>query len=157
MSAIAWNCQGAGSYLTKQHLQELHRCFNPRFLFLSETKNNFSFMQDFKFEFGYDNLFTVEPAGRSGGLALFYMDDSEVNIEFSNERMIDIAAKIEGHKIFMTFVYGDPVVEYRERVWERLMRISLRRIGPWLMVGDFNEITSNLEKREGGSGRSHPS
>ncbi|XP_013669409.2 uncharacterized protein LOC125575758 [Brassica napus] len=59
------------------------------------------------------------------------------------------AAKIEGHKVFMTFVYGDPVVEYREMVWERLMRISLRRSGAWLMLGDFNEITSNLEKKGG--------
>ena len=127
MNAIAWNCQGAGAYLTKQHLKELHRCFSPRFLFLSETKNNFNFLQDFKFEFGYDNLFTVEPVGRSGGLALFYMNDDEVQIEFSNERMIDTAAKIEGQKVFITFVYGDPVIEYRELVWERLMRISLRR------------------------------
>uniref|UniRef100_A0A0D3BQJ0 DUF4283 domain-containing protein n=1 Tax=Brassica oleracea var. oleracea TaxID=109376 RepID=A0A0D3BQJ0_BRAOL len=82
--------------------------------------------------------------GRSGGLALFYMNDAEVQIEFSNERMIDIAAKIEGQKVFIIFVYGDPVVEYRELVWERLMRISLRRSGAWLMVGDFNEIISEI-------------
>lgn len=94
-------------------------------------------------------MFTVEPAERSGGLVLFYMNDADVNIEFSNDRMIDIAAKIKGHKVFMTFVYGDTVVEYRERVWERLTRISLRRSGAWLMVGDFNEITSNLEKKGG--------
>ena len=149
MNAIAWNCQGAGAYLTKQHLRELHRCFHPRFLFLSETKNNFNILQDFKFEFGYDNLFTVEPLGLSGGLALFYINDADVKIGFSNERMIDIEAKIEGHKVFTTFVYGDPVVEFREAVWERLMRISLQRTGPWLMVEDFNEITSNIEKKGG--------
>ena len=149
MNAIAWHCQGAGAYLTKKQLRELHRCFHPRFLFLSETKNNFNFLQDFKFEFGYDNLFTVEPLGLSGGLALFYMNDSEVKVEFFNERMIDIEAKIEGHKVFITFVYGDLVVEYREAVWERLMRISLQRSGPWLMVGDFNKIMSNSEKKGG--------
>ena len=77
------------------------------------------------------------------------MNDSDVKVEFSNERMIDIEAKIEGHKVFITFVYGDPVVEYREAVWERLMRISFQRSGPWLMVGDFNEITSNSEKKGG--------
>lgn len=38
---------------------------------------------------------------------------------------------------------------YREMVWERLMRISLRRSGAWLMLGDFNEITSNLGKKGG--------
>ena len=113
-------------------------------------------MQDYKFEFGYDNLFTVEPVGRSGGLALLYMNDAELKVDFSNERMIDVEAKIEGNKVFITFVYGDPVVECREDVWERLMRISFRRQGAWLMVGDFNEITSNSEKR-GGRKRSEAS
>ena len=58
--------------------------------------------------------------------------------------------------MFITFVYGDPVVEYRKVVWERLMRISLRRQEAWLMVGDFNEITSNSKKR-GGRKRSEAS
>ena len=79
----------------------MFRCFRPSFPFLSETKNNFNYLQDFKFEFGYDNLFTVEPVGRSGGLALFYMNDADVKVEFSNDRMIDIEAKIEGHKVFL--------------------------------------------------------
>ncbi|XP_048623656.1 uncharacterized protein LOC125592497 [Brassica napus] len=39
--------------------------------------------------------------------------------------------------------------KYRENVWERLTRMSLTRSGPWLMLGDFNEITSNLEKKGG--------
>ena len=149
MSAIAWNCQGAGAYLTKQHLRELHRCFIPSFLFLSETKNNFSFLQDFQFEFGYNKLFTVEPEGRSGGLALFYLDSFDVEILFSNNRMIDIVAILEGQRVFITFVYGDPVVECRENVWERLTRMSLTRNGAWLMLGDFNDITGNHEKKGG--------
>ena len=149
MSAIAWNCQGAGAFLTKQHLRELHRCFHPSFLFLSETKNNFSFMQDFQIEFGYDNLYTVDPVGRSGGLALFYMNASDVVINFSNTRMIDVEAQIEGHKVYITFMYGDPVVEYHENVWERLLRMSATRTGSWLLMGDFNEITSNVEKNGG--------
>ena len=107
MSAIAWKCQGAGAYLTKQHLRELHRCFLPSFLFLSKTKNNYYFLQDFQFEFGYNKLFTVEPEGRSGGLALFYLDSFDVTVLFSNNRMIDIEATIEGHKVYITFVYGN--------------------------------------------------
>lgn len=102
MSAITWNCQGAGAYLTKKHLRELHRCFTPSFLFLSETKNSYSFLQDFQFEFGYNKLFTVEPEGRSGGLALFYLDSFEVTILFSNDRMIDIEATIAGNKVYIT-------------------------------------------------------
>ena len=129
--------------------RELHRCFHPTFLFLSKTKNNFSFLQDFMLEFGYDHLFTVDLVGRSGGLALYYMDASDVTVNFSNNRMIDIESQMEGHKVFMTFVYGDPVIEYRENVWEKLLKISANRTGAWLLMGDFNEITSNPEKKGG--------
>ena len=38
--------------------------------------------------------------------------------------MIDIDAVIDGIKVFMTFVYGDPVLERIEHVWERLTRFS---------------------------------
>ena len=81
-------------------------------------------MQNIQADFGFDNLFTVEPLGLSGGLALFYMDEFQVNVLFSNNRMIDIEAVIDGIKVFMTFVYGDRVLERREQVWERLSRFS---------------------------------
>ena len=55
----------------------------------------------------------MEPEGRSGGLALFYLDSFDVTVLYSNNRMIDIEATIEGHKVYITFIYGDPVVEYR--------------------------------------------
>ena len=49
----------------------------------------------------------------------------------------------------MTFVYGDPVLERREQVWERLTCFSTIRNGLWFMIGDFNEITNHNEKTEG--------
>lgn len=91
----------------------------------------------------------MEPESTSGGLALFYLDSFDVTVLYSNNRMIDIEATIEGHKVYITFVYGDLVIKYRENVWERLTRISLTRSGPWLMLGDFNEITCHREKKGG--------
>ena len=150
MNTIAWNCQGAGADLTKEHLHELFHCFLPKFLFLSETKNNRRFLQDVQVSFGYDHVFTVDPVGRSGGLALFiWMTRRSVTILYTDAHMIDIETRLEGHAIFMTFVYGDPVVRHRDLVWERLSRMSTNRGGACFMIGDFNEITGNHEKREG--------
>ncbi|KAF8114914.1 hypothetical protein N665_0031s0005 [Sinapis alba] len=66
--------------------------------------------------------------------------------------MIDVEAIIDGIKVFMTFVYGDHVLERRDQVWERLTRFSTTRTGLWFMIGDFNEITDHNEK-EGGRRR----
>ncbi|CAA7024087.1 unnamed protein product [Microthlaspi erraticum] len=106
-------------------------------------------MHSFLNSFGYDKLFTVEPEGLSGGLALFYYDSFDVTVLSSSSRMIDVEATIEGKKVYMTFLYGDPVKECREIVWDRLIHISLQRKGNWLMIGDFNEIMGNHEKRGG--------
>ena len=45
------------------------------------------------------------------------MNEFQVNVLFSNNRMIDIESVIDGIKVFMTFVYGDHVLERREQVW----------------------------------------
>ena len=140
MNVVAWNCQG-GADLTKEHLEELYHCFLPRFLFLPETKNNRHVLQNLQVSYGYDQVCTVEPRGRSGGLALFYMDDPSVTILYADAHMIDIETRLEGHAIFMTFVYGDHVVRHRDLVCERLSRMSTNRNEPWFMIGDFNEIT----------------
>lgn len=70
--------------------------------------------------------------------------------------MIDIAVVIEGEKVSITFVYGDPVSENRGKVWDKLVEISSQRQGSWFMIGDFNEIIGNHEKR-GGRKRSETS
>ena len=68
-------------------------------------KNNLSFLQDFQFEFGYNKLFTVEPEGRSGGLAIFYLDSFDVFVLYSNNLMIDTEATIEGYKVYNFYIW----------------------------------------------------
>ncbi|WZY88833.1 hypothetical protein YC2023_045568 [Brassica napus] len=127
MRVLSWNCRGMGSHWTISYLREIWHKHKPDFLFLSETKQDFGFVQEFQSHFGYDNLVTVNPVGRSG-VAL-------------------------GKTVFLTFVYGDPVTDLREQVLERLTRYGLSRSDPWFIIGDLNEITGNHEK-EGGPLRS---
>ena len=91
--------------------------------------------------------------GRNGGLALFYNNDSQVQVLYSSNRMIDVEAVTHGKTVYRTFVYGDPVPKLREQVWERLTRYGLARSEPWFIIGDLNENTENHEN-DGGSLRS---
>ncbi|CAN7047957.1 unnamed protein product [Brassica oleracea var. botrytis] len=50
------------------------------------------FVQKFQALFGYDNLVTVDPLGRSGGLTLFYNNEHQVRVLYSSNRMIDVEA-----------------------------------------------------------------
>ena len=51
----------------------------------------------------------MDPIGRSCGLALFYNNMHQVKVLYSSNRMIYVEAEALGKKIFLTFVYGDPV------------------------------------------------
>ena len=91
-------------------------------MFLSETKQDFGFVQGFQSNFGYYSLVMVDPIGRSGGLALFYNNDYKVIILYSNNRMIDVEAVANGKQVFLTFVYGEPDQSLRDHAWEGLTR-----------------------------------
>ena len=106
-----------------------------------ETKKEFEFVQEFQSHFGFDNLVTVDPVGRSGGLALYYNNEYQVNVLYSSNRMIDVEAVALGKTVYMTFVYRDPVQDLREQVWERLTRYGISRSEPWFIIDDLNEIT----------------
>ena len=96
MKIISWNCQGLGSHWTFSYLREIWGKHKPAFLFLSETKQQFDFVQSVQFHFGYSHLHTVDPLGRSGGLALFYDSSFKVTILSSNNRIIDVETEYEG-------------------------------------------------------------
>ena len=98
---------------------------------------------------GYKYVHTVDPLGRSGGLALFHSHDFPVTIIYSRNRIIDIETSYKGKTIYISFVYGDPVQSLRDQVWKRLTRIGITRTEPWFVIRDLNEITGNHEKERG--------
>lgn len=45
--------------------------------------------------------------------------------------MIDVQVVISGINIYMTFIYGNPVLERRNQVWDCLTCFSTTKDGPW--------------------------
>ena len=41
-------------------------------------------LQNIHADLGFNKLFTVEPLGQSGGLALFFMDEFQIDVLFLN-------------------------------------------------------------------------
>ena len=96
MKILSWNYRGLGSKWTISYLREIRWKHKPVFLFLSETKQHFNFVQSFQFYFRYSHLHTVDPLGRSGGLALFYDSTYKVNIISSSNIIIDVETEYNG-------------------------------------------------------------
>ncbi|XP_013594546.1 PREDICTED: uncharacterized protein LOC106302626 [Brassica oleracea var. oleracea] len=118
----------------------------PDFLFLMETKQKDSYMIGLQKTLGYDRMFTVSPEGLSRGLAVLWKDCYKVEILPSDKRLIDMSVEMGSLFFFLSCIYGDPVRDRRQLVWDKLVNIGLTRDRAWALIGDFNELLDNSEK-----------
>jgi len=102
----------------------------------------------------FENLFFVERNNRGGGLALYWRNSIDLNIETFSKYHIDaIINKGKADAWRMTEFYGEPMTHKRSEAWSMLRQLNSRFNLPWLCVGDFNKLLQSSEKL-GGNNRS---
>jgi hypothetical protein len=155
MSTLSWNCRGLGQPQTIQELTRLIRDLCPNLVFLSETRQHNDRVSNLRFRLGLNKSFVVDSVGKGGGLALFWDDTIKIDILSYGLHYID--TKIWSSDLKKgwrgTFVYREPRVQDRGVMWQLLKRIKPHCSGPWLMIGDFNEVLWSFEHF---SSRRHP-
>lgn len=151
MKTACWNCRGLGNDSTVRRLKEINRLHLLDISALLETKQPDGFIQEKGLEMGFSKFVTVPPIGLSGGLVVFWRDHVDMSICFSSPNLVDLFIKSNEGDFYLSFVYGNPNPNYRNHLWERLERTyTVRKDYPWIIMGDFNEIMSNSEKKGGG-------
>ncbi|KAK1379690.1 hypothetical protein POM88_026434 [Heracleum sosnowskyi] len=150
MNALAWNCQGLGSPGKIQFLQSVTRSEKPNFVFLSETISSYEKMEKLCHKLGYEGFLAVEPQGRSGGIAMFWKGVDNVNLLSLSRSHIDVSVtKMNLDNWRLTGIYGEPDRAQRSKTWELLRNLSRDANLPWCLVGDFNNVKSQEEKKGG--------
>ncbi|CAN6346612.1 unnamed protein product [Urochloa humidicola] len=147
MNAMVWNCRGTGLPRTVQELTALVRAKSPSMVFLCETRNKGSRVENLRWRLGLKNCISVDSDGRSGGLALFWHESVEVNLIEKNLRYIDVSTRVSASDPWfrITFVYGVPQTNNRHHMWEALRRLRASSPLPWMVIGDFNEAMWGFE------------
>ncbi|CAM8905799.1 unnamed protein product [Rhodiola kirilowii] len=144
MSSLSWNCRGLGGAATVRALANLVRVYKPSLVGVMETKAEKGRTEQVRRQLGFDNGFTVERRGRSGGLALWWRKSSNVLVRSYSDYHID--AVVEEDSTFrVTLFYGHPMVNKRAETWELLRRLNADVDLPWLVFGDFNEVLFGWE------------
>lgn len=102
----------------------------PDILFLMETKNCRNVVVDLQEWLGYDRVYTINPIGLSGGLALLWKKNVILEVKNADKNMIDCLVHFGEFTFFLTCVYGEPANDGRSVVWERINRVGVNRKEP---------------------------
>jgi exonuclease III len=95
MSILSWNCRGLENFRTVWDLCRLVEEKRPKLIFLMETKLQSHRVEGIKLRVGFHNVFVVDSVGKSGGLALMWSDNIQVDIQNYSPRHINSMVKTE--------------------------------------------------------------
>jgi hypothetical protein len=110
MIMLSWNCRGFGNPQTVLDLHQMVKEKKLRFMFLMETLCTKTYVDRLRIRLGFESLFTVDPIGRSGSLALFWKEDRELEIFNFSRSHINAVIKEEDdtHSWRFTGFYDHP-------------------------------------------------
>ena len=136
-----------GNPRTVRDLAALVQSYNPKLVFLSETRQSEERMQSLRWRLGLKGCLARRCVGRSGGIALFWDESLAVNLITISNKVIDVSVQEDptSPPWRISFFYGEPRVVDRYLTWEFMKRIKSRSDKPWIMMGDFNETMWQFE------------
>ncbi|XP_074305800.1 uncharacterized protein LOC141641022 [Silene latifolia] len=93
--------------------------------------------------------FEVDSTGRSGGLPFMWKKEVGCQLRSASIHHIDMDVSWNNKMWRVTGFYGWPVVSDRHLSWQLLRILKDEYDGPWVCVGDFNEILYATEMKGG--------
>lgn len=105
-------------------------------------------------KFGFNNVFTVDKVGRSGGMAVLWNRKVECQVIDSSNNHIDMHIMENYVAVWrLTCYYGYPERSRRREAWDMLRKLSENVSLQWCLFGDFNDLLYDSDKR---GPHSHP-
>jgi exonuclease III len=158
MKVLSWNCRGLGKATAIRALKKLLQTHKPDVIFLMETKfTQADFQKRCKLSGDtFPNSFIVNccisTSNRSGGLAMFWTNDVNLNIIAYNDRYIDCYVDGDNANIGWraTGLYGFSCHQQKPQTCDMIKTLFQNNSHVnWLLFGDFNMILSHSEKLGG--------
>ncbi|KAL2894806.1 hypothetical protein RDABS01_010715 [Bienertia sinuspersici] len=131
-------------------LHDLVKQESPHLIFLVETKCFSQEIMRIKRRLGFKNGVMVDARGRAGGLAMMWSDDLDVTLRKMGEKFIDVTIKEASNFTWrLTGVYGWSEGNQKHKTWNLLQDLGEQNNLPWAIMGDFNEVLLECEKKGG--------
>ncbi|CAM9001934.1 unnamed protein product [Rhodiola kirilowii] len=144
MIVLSWNCRGMGNARTVRALKDAIDSHHPQVVCLLETKMRHGKWEWLRVKLGYSNCFVVDPRGTAGGLAMLWKGELCLTIKNFSSHHIDAIVETE-FQSRLTLFYGHPMVSRRKESWDLIRVLHSLQSGPWVILGDFNEVLRGNE------------
>ncbi|XP_042980144.1 uncharacterized protein LOC122310314 [Carya illinoinensis] len=103
-------------------------------------------VQVWRDRYNYDSCVSNEDMG--GKIWLLWKNETNVVVQAMGDQSITITMVENSKTILMTIVYAKCYYQERRRLWRDLEVTNLQNV-PWIVVGDFNIIRNDSERRGG--------
>jgi hypothetical protein len=146
MSCLSYNYRGLGRDATVRELRDLAKLFKLTVFCVLETQLHKTWVEGLARQLGYNQSFAVSSSGRSGGLAMFW--NNEINLQilsYSQYHLDAVITERDREPWRLTCVYGEAQVSERFKTWDMLKFIKSSSPLPWMCIGDFNEVLHQHE------------
>jgi endonuclease/exonuclease/phosphatase family metal-dependent hydrolase len=105
-------------------------------------------MENIRVMLKYDSCLSIDVEGRSGGLAIMWKDSVRCRVMNYSRNFINIIVEDEEKRDWrLTCYYGYPERSRRRMSWDLLRELRDMSTLPWCVIGDFNDLLSQEDKK----------
>lgn len=153
MILLLWNSRRIRNQGLKIHLRELINYHKPVVIVLTVTKAVGLEADTILSTFNYANASKVDSDGNAGSIYVLWNDQVDIQPATLTEQEIYLFIKVPNLTLsfMLTAVYARPYPHFKKILWDNLASFQASYTGPWLVLGDFNDITNPTEKFGGHS------
>jgi hypothetical protein len=87
------------------------------------------------------------PSGSKGGLLLAWCHGVDIECILASVNIINVRcySNPPNYPWLLSCIYGPLAKQHKPMFWDSLLDVGMGYHGPWLCVGDFNMILSDLK------------
>ncbi|KAG8372571.1 hypothetical protein BUALT_Bualt12G0079900 [Buddleja alternifolia] len=152
MRILSWNYRGIAHPTTRRTLRALLSDLKPDIVFLSELKSSLlSPLSSLLSSLNFSSQHFVPPIGFSRGLCMAWESHIDIQITVHIKFLINsLVTPLNNSPPWQfTCVHGPYLSMAKPKFWSLLEAIGNTFGGPWALIGDFNDIVSQSEKKGG--------
>lgn len=148
MKILSWNCWGLRSPSAIPNLKKLDQQKRYGIIFFAETLSNSRKLENIRVLLKFEGCLSVDVEGRSGGLAVMWKNTGSCSVLNYSRNFVNIIVNdSEKGDWRLTCYYGFPERSRRKLAWDMLWEIRDKSNLQWCVIGNFNDLLSQQDKR----------